>query len=98
MTGLRPYDDQKSAFCAKSKVLSAFENIVAATSANYVFLSYNSEGLMRKEEVLGVMSKHGKGRLITRDYSRFRADVDRENRKYKADKVAEFLFCLTKDS
>ena len=35
--------------------------------------------------------------LLTRDYPRFRADTDRENRIYKSDRVEEYLFCLKKD-
>ena len=34
--------------------------------------------------------------LLTRDYPRFRADTDRENRIYKSDRVDEYLFCPKK--
>ena len=96
VTGLRPYDDQKSDFCMKRRALPAFEEMVRKTSARYVFLSYNSEGIMGKDEVFQIMGQYGKVDLMTRDYQRFRADVDRENRVYKADQVEEYLFCLNK--
>ncbi len=96
VTGLRPQDDQKSDFCMKRRALPAFEEMVKKTSARYVFLSYNSEGIMGKDEILQTMGQYGKVDLMTRDYQRFRADVDRENRVYKADQVEEFLFCLNK--
>ena len=96
VTGLRPQDDQKSDFCMKRRALPAFEEMVRKTSARYVFLSYNSEGIMGKDEILQTMGQYGKVDLMTRDYQRFRADVDRENRVYKADQVQEYLFCLNK--
>ena len=96
VTGLRPQDDQKSDFCMKRRALPAFNNMVKKTSARYVFLSYNSEGIMGKDEILQTMGQYGQVDLMTRDYQRFRADVDRENRVYKADQVEEYLFCLSK--
>ncbi len=96
VTGLRPQDDQKSDFCMKRRALPAFEEMVKKTSARYVFLSYNSEGIMGKDEILQTMGQYGGVDLVTRDYQRFRADVDRENRVYKADQVEEYLFCLNK--
>ncbi len=96
VTGLRPQDDQKSDFCMKRRALPAFEKMVKKTSAQYVFLSYNSEGIMGKDEILQTMGQYGEVDLMTRDYQRFRADVDRENRVYKADQVEEYLFCLNK--
>ena len=96
VTGLRLYDDQKSDFCMKRRALPAFEEMVRKTSARYVFLSYNSEGIMSKDEIFQTMEQCGKVDLMMRDYQRFRADVDRENRVYKADQVQEYLFCLSK--
>ena len=98
VTGLRPYDDQKSDFCMKRRALPALDEMVGNTSAQYVFLSYNSEGIMGKDEILQTMGQYGEVDLMTRDYQRFRADVDRENRVYKADQVQEYLFCLSKQS
>ena len=51
---------------------------------------------MSKDEIFQTMGQCGKVDLMTRDYQRFRADVDRENRVYKADQVQEYLFCLSK--
>ena len=96
VTGLRPYDGQKSDFCMKKRALSACEDMVKKTSARYVFLSYNSEGIMAKDEILQMIGQYGEVDVVIRDYQRFRADTDRENRVYKADRVEEYLFCLKK--
>ena len=96
VTGLRPYQDQKSDFCVQKKALPALGDMISRSPARFVFLSYNSEGIMDKEDILTVMRKYGKASVTTIDRARFRADVDRENRVYKADRVNEYLFCLEK--
>jgi adenine-specific DNA-methyltransferase len=96
ITGLRDYRHQKSDFCNSAKALQSLERLIRETSAKYVFLSYNSEGLMREDEIIRMMSQYGVVDLRKEDYRRFRADIDRENRKYRADSVTEYLFCLKK--
>ncbi|MCH2663210.1 DNA adenine methylase [bacterium] len=95
-TGLRPYDEQRSDFCVKARALGALEDMVQRTRAQYVFLSYNSEGLMAKRDILDVMRAYGTADVRSKRYPRFRADVDSPNRKYKANSVTEYLFRLKK--
>lgn len=97
VTGLRPHDDQKSNFCRKHHALPTLSAMVRDTLARYVFLSYNSEGIMSKKDILGTLSEFGHVEVVSHDHTRFRADQDRDNRVYKADRVEEFLFCLEKD-
>jgi adenine-specific DNA-methyltransferase len=97
VTGLRPHADQKSDFCRKHHALPTLDGMVRDTLARYVFLSYNSEGLMAKKDILDTLSKYGPVEVVSHDHTRFRADQDRDNRVYKADRVEEFLFCLEKD-
>lgn len=95
-TGLREYKHQKSDFCYKAKALRALEDLVRRTEARYIFLSYNSEGVMSEDEILSVMKPYGTVELRKEAYRRFRADVDGENRRYKTNGVTEYLFCLKK--
>ena len=96
VTGLRPYADQRSDFCVKSKALGALDHMVSATRARYAFLSYNSEGLMAKDDILALLRGYGRVRLKSKKYQRYKADSDSAKRKYKADSVTEYLFCLEK--
>ena len=96
VTGLREYDDQKSDFCYKSSAVPALDALVRLTPAPYVFLSYNSEGLMAEDAIIATMEQYGSVELRKQDYRRFRADVDSDKRKYKRDAVVEYLFCLRK--
>lgn len=94
-TGLRDY--QKSNFCKKNQVSEAFENLIKSANFNYIFLSYNNEGLMPSDEIQKIMKKYGKYDLITTDYARFRADKE-ENRNHKANKTIEYLHILEKSN
>ncbi len=89
-TGLRDYTKQKSKFSSKRTVLKSFELLVEKAKARYIFLSYNSEGLMSRKEIRDVLSKKGEYGVFTKKYSRFKSDKDK-NRKHKADFVLEHL-------
>ena len=61
----------------------------------FIFLSYNNEGLMSKNEVEKIMKKYGKYDLAITDYQRFKADKT-ENRNHKAVGTSEYLHILEK--
>jgi adenine-specific DNA-methyltransferase len=92
-TGLPNY--QKSKYCSKRYILSEFEELIKNANFNYIFLSYNNEGLMSVSDVKKIMSKYGEYDIATINYQRFKADKD-ENRKHKADKTEEYLHILKK--
>lgn len=49
ITGMRNYENQKSEFCSKSSVESAFRRMIQNANVRYVVISYNTEGLLSKE-------------------------------------------------
>jgi adenine-specific DNA-methyltransferase len=93
-TGLRNYD--KSNYCRKGEVAKSFEELIKNAQFQYVFLSYNNEGLMTEEEVKTILKRYGKYTLITKKYQRFKADKT-ENRNHKADATFEYLHILEKN-
>lgn len=92
-TGLRSYE--KSTFCSKNSVAKSFEELIKNAQFNYIFLSYNNEGLMNENEIKSIMSRYGKYDLVTTDYQRFKADKE-ENRNHKAKATTEYLHILEK--
>ncbi|MFD2563588.1 DNA adenine methylase [Aquimarina rubra] len=92
-TGLRPY--KRSNYCKKGEVISVFEELIKNAKFNYIFLSYNNEGLMAEEEIRKVMKRYGKYDLATTAYQRFKADKT-ENRNHKATTTTEYLHILEK--
>ena len=92
-TGMREYE--KSNYCSSAKVAAEFENLIKNAQFQYIFLSYNNEGLMSVENVRYIMQKYGKYDLEEIDYQRFKADKT-ENRNHHADKTKEYLHILEK--
>jgi adenine-specific DNA-methyltransferase len=93
-TGLRTY--YKSSYCKKNEVKKSFEELIKNATFNYIFLSYNNEGLMTDTEVKTIMKKYGKYSLETTKYQRFKADKT-ENRNHKATSTVEYLHILEKE-
>lgn len=96
-TGLREYAKQKSEFCSKKTVVSAFDRLISNADFRFIFLSYNNEGLMSLDTISEIMSKYGSYTCYTKEYKRFKADRD-ENRSITADTTTEYLHCLIKES
>lgn len=52
VTGMRNYgEEQKSAFCSRNRVEAAFKRMIQNANVRYVVISYNSEGLLSKEQL-----------------------------------------------
>jgi len=87
-TGLRDYEDQKSAYCSRPQVKKAFKDLINNANVKYIFLSYNNEGLMTPGDIREIMGSRGEYGCFTQKYGRFKADKDRE---YKASNTTEYL-------
>ena len=87
-TGLRDYEEQKSAYCSRPQVKKAFKDLIDNADVKYIFLSYNNEGLMTLADIKEIMGTRGKYGFFTQKYGRFKAD---KGRKYKADNTMEYL-------
>jgi len=94
-TGLIGDAHQRSAWCSRRRAPVALHELLAATGARHVLVSYNSEGVIPDAEFRAILrdaSIDGRVRRFTRGYKRYRADSDREGRRYKADRVHELLY------
>lgn len=81
-----------SDFCKKSTVRKAFTTLLEtlkSAEAKYAFLSYSSESLIPKEEMITLLSNYGTVNHIEKDYKRFKSF------DYNEDKpLVEYLFCV----
>ena len=85
----------RSLWCRKRKVRGALRDLLAATGAQHVLVSYNSEGILpasQLEEELSFAAVDGTVNRFTQPYRRYRADSDHEGRRYKRDLVQELLY------
>jgi adenine-specific DNA-methyltransferase len=94
VTGMRDYTPSK--WCKVKEVEKEFEAMISNARFDYVLFSYSSESIMTQERIEEIMSKYGEYSFITKDYSRFKADKDSEDRNYKADSVIEYVHILKK--
>jgi adenine-specific DNA-methyltransferase len=95
-TGLRP-NYQKSQYCKKNEVKSAFETLIKDAKFQYIFCSYNNEGLMTTNDIQNIMSKYGKYTLVETNYQRFMADKP-NNRNFKNTRTSEHIHILEKNT
>lgn len=93
ITGMRDYRDQKSTFCNREGALQSLENIAKNAKYKYLILSYNSEGIMPKEEIIKTLQKYGKIELVEFDYLRFKSNSNGESKDKKY--IYEQLYILT---
>lgn len=59
ITGLRPYDNEKSQYCVKKDVETAFNNLIKKAKFKHIIVSYSSDGLLDEETIKKIMTKHG---------------------------------------
>jgi len=72
-TGMRPYKDQKSSYCQKGYVRDSFKDLIDNADTRFMLLSYNDEGLMKREEIIDILSSRGKVKVFERDYRRYKS-------------------------
>jgi adenine-specific DNA-methyltransferase len=91
VSGLRE-DLPVSKWCKKDTIKNELEKILN-TEAKYFVMSYNSESLISKEEIIELMSKYGETKCIENVYKKYKSEKDNFNKT----EVIEYLFVLNKN-
>lgn len=89
-TGIGDYN--KSNFCSKKSALSSFEDIIANANFNYIFVSYNNEGIIKPSDFKEVMTKYGEYSFVTNNHKRYKSN----NRNEQKTEVSEYIHILRK--
>lgn len=93
-TGLPDYN--RSMYCYKREVEESFVNLIENADFEFIFVSYNNEGILSLEKIKSILKGFGKYKLAKKNgYLRFKADKDK-NRKFIANKTTEYLHILQK--
>ena len=95
-TGLREEESQKkSAFSSKQKAMDSLEEIIANAEFKYIFLTYNTDGIISAENIERIFKKYGRFDVKKKEYKRFKADTS-EERNYDNSDLYECIYCLRK--
>lgn len=94
VTAQRPYENNKSDFCLKTKVVAAFDELIANAKFKHIILSYSTDGLMTSEEIEGVMKKYGKPETFKIYWIPYRRYKSRE--QSAKDELKEMLVYIEK--
>lgn len=87
-------DWNRSDFNKKLKALSSLEKIVAALDAQFIVVSYNSEGFIGFDEMKEMLLRYGKLKTVEIKYNTFRGSRNLSARNIH---VSEYLFVLKKN-
>jgi len=91
-TGRRPYKDKLSPFCIKARASKAFEELIRSSNFKHVFLSYNTEGLLKTGTLKDILSRYGDIQIYSYQHRRYRSNSNGTNHN----KVREILFYVRK--
>ena len=96
ITAQRAYENNKSDFCSKAKVVGAFEELIANARFNHIILSYSTDGLMSVEEIERTMKKYGDPNSFKIYWIPYRRYKSRST-ETKEEKLKEMLVYIRKD-
>jgi len=80
----------KSPFSQKGKAAEALRTLVAAARAPHVFLSYSSEGILSRDQIMSILAARGAAQVIEIPYPVFGNGAGVSRRR----SVSEYLFHL----
>ena len=74
ITGMREYSYEKSTFCNAKTAIRDLELVAQKANYKYLVLSYNSEGILKQEDIINIFSKYGSVKLEQFQYARFKSN------------------------
>lgn len=90
-SGLRPWRDQYSNFCTKTKIFESFHDVIGQMDCPKFILSYSEDGLLSRGKIVDLLSEHGDVSVSEIEFARFRSNQSPLSRTLK-----EYVFVLSK--
>jgi adenine-specific DNA-methyltransferase len=79
VSGLRPWRDQYSNFCTKTRIRDSFREIFLNMDCPHFLVSYSEDGLLSRGDLEGLLSDFGEVQTTTFNHKRFKShDIDRD--------------------
>jgi len=90
VSGLRPWRDQYSNFCTKTKIRDSFREIFNNMKCPKYLISYSEDGLLTIEDFIELLTPYGDVYIDEFEHARFRS-----NNSKLGQKLTEYLICLS---
>lgn len=58
VTGVRPYNNEKSNYCIKKNVRASFDGLIENADFKHIVVSYSDDGLLSLEEIVEILKTH----------------------------------------
>lgn len=87
ITGMRPYENQKSEFCNPKTGIKALGEIIKKNNFKHLLLSYNDEGIMPESEILKLFNKAGKSEVVEQSYQRYKSNSNGKQKNGVKEKI-----------
>lgn len=91
VSGLRPWRDQYSDFCTRTRIQDAFRRLIDGADCPVFLISYSSDGLLSEHELKDLFCELGDVSIQKRIFPRFKS-----NQSQLGAHVTEFLITLVK--
>lgn len=94
VTGVRPYDGEKSDYCIKTKVYDAFDDLIHNADFRHIVISYSDDGLLNVEQITEILSKRCIAESIKKydiPYSRYKGKLGQNDKPHN-----EYIFYAKK--
>jgi adenine-specific DNA-methyltransferase len=91
-SGLRPWRDQHSNFCTKTRIRESFGKIFTEMDCRHFLVSYSEDGLLSVEELRDLFSQYGTVSVKEFTHKRFRS-----NNSLLGPTITEYLLHLSKN-
>lgn len=96
VTGQRAYENERSDFCSKKTVYSAFEEIMANAKFKHIILSYNTDGIMELSRIEEIMTTYGNAETFEVNYIPYRR-FKSHRESNRDEELKEMLIYIRKD-
>lgn len=73
--------ERRSPYCYKSTALRAFSELIEKIQADWILVSYSTEGIIPVEGLLGVLGERGALDVVVKQYKRYRVSSQRPSPK-----------------
>ena len=73
--------ERRSAYCYKSEATSEFTGLIGRLNANWILVSYSTEGIIPVEDLLSILGERGELSVVVKNYKRYRVSSQRPSPK-----------------